>query len=66
MATTVAWEINREQWMVDNQAGDHRFFDDKGEAIQSAIAMERKKNRPDKVLVYKKDGKGIADNIPVS
>ena len=65
MATTVAWHVS-DRWMVDNQAGTERYFDDKGAAIQCAIDLERQKRSPDRVLVYKKDGKGIADNIPVN
>lgn len=65
MATTVAWHVS-DRWLVNNQEGDERFFDDKGAAIQCSIDLERMKAKPDCVLVYKKDGRGIADKIPVN
>lgn len=66
MATTVAWHVS-DRWMVDNQEGDERYFDndDRGAAIQCAIDLKKMKDSPKCVLVYNKNGKGIALNIPV-
>lgn len=66
MATTVCWETSTESWIVDNQEGDERFFDDKVDAINCAYDLEQNKDEPDCVLVYKKNGSGISENIPVS
>ena len=66
MASVVVWETSHEQWMADNKEGETHFFDDKAAAIQSACSMERNKDKPKNVFVFKKDGSGMADNIPVS
>ena len=68
MATVVTWEPIQGLWYVktDGGEGEIRSFEDKASAIQSACDMEKDKDEPDCVLVYKKNGSGIADNIPIS
>lgn len=65
MSSVVVWSVPYEQWEADNHEGEQHHFDDQQEAIQSACAMERNKDNPTNVLVYTKNGSGIALNIPV-
>ena len=65
MATVVVWKIPEEKWMVDNHEGVQHLFDSGADGIHSAKDMEMNKSNPDKVLVFKKDGKGMKSNIPI-
>lgn len=65
MSSVVVWETSSKKWMSDNHEGETHFFDSEDSAIQSACDMEKNKEKPDRVLVFKKNGSGISINIPV-
>ena len=69
MSSVVVWKVPENVWMADNGEGEEHLFGsgdaDKARAIQSAVDMERSKPNPEYVLVYRRNGPGFTDKIPV-